>query len=187
MAGTFEITDTPLAGLKIIRRRPVPDSRGFFCRVFCAAELAAAGFTRPVSQANHTFTRKQGSVRGLHYQLQPAAEMKLVSCLKGEIFDVAVDVRRGSPTFLRWHGVRLAAGGFASLLVPEGFAHGYQALAPDSEVLYLNSSPYSPEHARALNALDPALAVGWPLPVSEQSERDRAVAFCGAGFEGMVV
>ena len=121
------IADLPLAGLKRIERQRLGDARGFLSRLFCAEELAAAGWSKPIAQINQTFTAKRGTVRGLHFQYPPHAEMKLVSCLRGEVWDVAVDVRAGSKTFLRWHAERLSADNGCALLIPEGFAHGFQA------------------------------------------------------------
>jgi dTDP-4-dehydrorhamnose 3,5-epimerase len=137
----FTVEATPLSGLKLIQRQKLEDSRGFFSRFFCAEELANAGFAQPVAQMNHTLTRRRGSVRGLHFQYPPHAEDKLVSCLHGEIFDVAIDIRRDSPTFLHWHAEKLSAENGRSLLIPKGFAHGFQALTDDAELLYVHSAP----------------------------------------------
>ena len=116
----FTISDLSLAGLKLITRQRLGDSRGFLSRLFCAEELAAAGWVKPVAQINHTYTAIRGTLRGMHFQRPPHAEMKLVSCLRGEVWDVAVDVRPGSPTFLCWHAERLSANNGQALLIPEG-------------------------------------------------------------------
>ena len=118
-----------------VQRQPLQDARGLFERMFCADELAAAGWTQPIAQINHSVTRQRGSVRGLHYQRPPHAEMKLVSCLRGEVWDVAVDLRAGSPTFLQWHAEHLSPSNACALLIPPGFAHGFQALTDDAELL----------------------------------------------------
>lgn len=183
----FEIIETPLAGLKVIRRKPIEDARGFLSRFFCAGELSRAGFTKAVAQINHTLTRKAGAVRGLHFQYPPAAEAKLISCIRGEVYDVAVDIRRGSPTFLRWHAELLTAANHKSFLLPEGFAHGCQALTADCEMLYLHSENFNPETVGTLNVSDPAIAVKWPLEITELSERDRRPPFLGADFKGVVL
>ena len=138
----FAVLDTPISGLKIIERQRLADERGFLSRMFCADELLAAGWSKPVEQINQTLTRRQGAIRGMHFQFPPHAEMKLVNCVRGEVWDVAVDLRRGSPTFLKWFGVALSPENGRALLVPEGFAHGFQVLAPDSELIYLHSCPY---------------------------------------------
>lgn len=181
----FDFHSTPLSGLTVVQRRPIEDSRGFFARFFCADEFRQAGFTKPIAQINHTLTRKKGAVRGLHFQWPPHAEAKVVSCLKGDIFDVAVDLRRGSPTFLSWHGEILSAENRKSLLIPEGFAHGFQTLTDDCELLYLHSASFHPESEGALNVSDPKLAIAWPLAMAELSERDRTHSFIGADFDGV--
>ena len=144
MSQRLVVEDTPLAGLKRVRRQPLGDARGFLVRLFCADELRDAGWRAPVAQVNQTRTRARGSVRGLHYQRPPHAETKLVHCLRGEVFDVAVDLRRGSPTFLRWHAERLSEDNGVALLIPEGFAHGLQTLADDVDMLYCHSAAYAP-------------------------------------------
>jgi dTDP-4-dehydrorhamnose 3,5-epimerase len=181
----FDVRATPLAGVMRIQRQRLEDARGFFSRFFCAEELAAAGFRAPVAQINHTLTRRCGSVRGLHFQHPPHAEDKLVSCLRGEIFDVAVDLRRGSPTFLQWHGEILSAQNATSLLIPKGFAHGFQTLGDDAELLYLHSAPYAAAAEGALNARDPALAIAWPLAFADVSDRDASHPFITAEFTGL--
>lgn len=181
----FDFTATGLVGLTVVGRKPIEDARGFFSRFWCAEELREAGWGKPIAQINHTLTRRRGAVRGMHFQHSPHAEAKLVSCLRGEVFDVAVDLRRGSPTFLRWHGEVLSAANHRSLLIPEGFAHGFQTLAEDCELLYLHSAPYQPGAEGAVNAADPRLGIAWPLPISEQSDRDRAHAMLAADFPGI--
>jgi len=178
-------TSTPLPGLHVVQRRRLEDSRGYFSRLFCSEELAAVGFTRPVAQVNLTLTRRRGTVRGLHFQYPPNAEDKFVSCLRGEVFDVAVDLRRGSPTFLQWHAERLSAENQRSLLIPRGFAHGFQALSDDCELVYLPSMPYAPAAEGALNVRDPALAIEWPLPIADLSPRDASHPHVGASFPGL--
>lgn len=181
----FEILDTPLAGLRCVQRQRLGDGRGHLTRLFCAEELAAAGWHQPVAQINHTLTATRGTVRGLHYQRPPQAEMKLVSCLAGEVWDVAVDLRAGSPTFLHWHAERLSAENGRALLIPEGFAHGFQALRDDVQMLYLHSAAYAPEAEAALQVLDPRLAIAWPLPVHKLSPRDASHALLSADFRGV--
>lgn len=169
----FAINDLPLSGLKLIERQMLGDARGFLSRVFCAEELSLVGWKKPISQINLTMTAKRGTVRGMHFQHPPHSEMKLVICVRGSIFDVAVDLRASSPTFLQWHAEELSAQNSRALLIPEGFAHGFQTLTDDCELLYLHSMPYAPSAEGALNAQDPALAVNWPLAITELSERDR--------------
>ena len=183
----FEFIPTPLTGLMRVQRKAIEDHRGFLSRFYCAEEFRTAGMTKSIAQINHTLTRKRGAVRGLHFQHPPHAEIKLVSCLKGEIWDVAIDLRRGSPTFLQWHAEILSAANRASLLIPEGYAHGFQALSEDCELIYLHTAAYHPEAEGALNVSDPRLAIAWPLPIEDLSERDRTHALIGPDFAGIAL
>lgn len=187
MNSRLDILDTPLQGLKVIQRKPIGDFRGFLERMFCSAELQPLIQGKGIMQINHTMTAKRGTVRGMHFQHPPHAEIKFVSCLRGEVFDVAVDLRHNSPTFQRWHAEILSAENHKTLMIPEGYAHGFQALTEDCELLYLHTAPFHPEAEGALNVADPALAIAWPLPVSELSERDQAHLFIGTRFSGIHV
>lgn len=178
----FALMPTPLQGVVCVQRQPVADARGFLARMFCAQELAAAGWQWPVAQINHTCTALRGTVRGLHYQRPPAAEAKLVSCLRGAVWDVAVDLRANSPTYLRWHAQELSAANGCALLIPPGCAHGFQALQDDTEMLYLHSAPYTPALEGGLHPQDATLAIGWPLPVQGLSGRDAAHPQWADGF-----
>jgi dTDP-4-dehydrorhamnose 3,5-epimerase len=185
MTNSFDISPTPLGGLMLVTRRQPADARGFFSRLFCAREMAEIGWRTPVAQINHSLTRQRGAVRGLHFQHPPHAEDKYVSCLRGAVFDVAVDLRAGSPTFLRWHGETLSAANGRSLLIPQGFAHGFQALERDCEMIYLHSQPYAREAEGGLRINDPRLAIAWPDPVTELSERDAGHALLADDFPGL--
>ena len=164
---------TPLADLTVIETTPIADDRGQFSRVFCAAECAVLRPGLHWVQINVSRTYHKGTVRGLHFPYPPAAEVKLIRCLRGRVFDVAVDLRAGSPTFLRWHGIELDADGATQFFIPEGFAHGFQALTDDAQLLYLHSAAWNRETEGGLRHDDPALAIGWPLPVARISDRDR--------------
>lgn len=179
------LLDLPMAGLKLVKRTLLGDSRGFFSRVFCASELASAGWASPIAQVNHTYTQRGGTVRGLHYQRPPHAEMKLVSCLRGEVWDVAVDLRQGSPTFLHWHAQVLSAENGLALLIPQGFAHGFQALSDDVELLYCHSAPYAAAAEAGLNPQDERLAITWPLQVAGLSPRDAGRPPITPEFQGV--
>ena len=183
----FAITDLPLAGLKLVERQRLGDSRGFLSRLFCAEEMAATGWHKPIAQVNHTCTATRGTVRGMHFQHPPHAEMKLVTCIRGEVWDVAVDLRNDSPTFLQWHAATLSADNGRALLLPEGCAHGFQALVDDVELLYCHSAAYCPSADAGLNPLDARLAISWPLAIAELSARDAAHPLIGNGFEGVRV
>ncbi|WP_320189045.1 dTDP-4-dehydrorhamnose 3,5-epimerase family protein [Agrobacterium rosae] len=183
----FTDSELPLAGLKLVERQNLGDHRGFLSRIFCAEELANAGWTKPIAQINLTRTTQQGAVRGMHFQHPPYSEMKLVNCVRGAVLDVAVDLRANSPTFLKWHAEELSADNRRSLLIPEGFAHGFQTLTDDCEILYFHSAPYVPNSEGALNALDPALKVSWPLAITEMSERDRLHPHLTEKFTGLTL
>jgi dTDP-4-dehydrorhamnose 3,5-epimerase len=183
----FRILDTPIAGLKIVERSARSDERGFLARLFCSEELAPAGWGKPVAQINQTLTRRQGAVRGMHFQLPPHAEMKLVNCIRGEVWDVAVDLRRGSPTFLKWFGMHLSAQNGHALLIPEGFAHGFQTLVEDCELIYFHTCAYHAASEGAVHPEDPRVAVRWPQAITEMSTRDRGHPMLSPAFQGILV
>ena len=172
-------------GLRVIERKPIGDTRGSLTRLFCVEELAAAGWNAPVKQINHTFTARRGTLRGMHYQRPPHAETKLISCLRGEVWDVAVDVRKGSPTFLKWFATTLSAENNRALLIPQGFAHGFQTLTDDVDLLYCHSALYAPDAEAGLHPLDPRLAIDWPLPHHDISERDQGHPLINATYKGV--
>lgn len=185
MSGRFDVLATPIDGLRVLQRKPIGDSRGYLERLFCTDELQALLPGKRIEQINHTLTSGRGTVRGLHFQHPPHAEMKFVHCLRGEVFDVAVDLRRGSPTFLRWHAEVLSAGNHRTFLIPEGFAHGFQTLGDECEMLYFHTAPYRQDAEGGLHPQDPRLAVAWPLQVAGLSPRDAAHAFLDAHFGGV--
>ena len=184
---SFDFLTTPLEDLLVVQRKAIEDHRGFLSRLYCGEEFRGAGIKKAIAQINHTLTQKKGAVRGLHFQHPPYAEAKLVSCLKGKIWDVAVDLRRDSPTYLRSHGEILSAENRRSLFIPEGCAHGFQTLTEDCELIYLHSAAYHSEAEGALNVADPRLDIAWPLPIDDLSERDRSHPFISSGFEGIVL
>jgi dTDP-4-dehydrorhamnose 3,5-epimerase len=166
---------TPLAGSYVIAPEPIADNRGFFARLFCATAFAERGLNPHLDQISLSQNIHAGTVRGLHLQRPPAAECKLVRVTAGAVFDVILDVRAGSATYGRWFGIELSAANRKLLYIPEGFAHGFQTLAPDSEVTYHISRGYSPEHAAGIAYNDPDLAIAWPFPPPVViSERDAA-------------
>jgi len=184
----FDFIQTSLPDLMLVQRKAAEDNRGFLSRFYCIEAFAEAGMEKPIVQINQTLTRKKGAVRGLHFQHPPHTEIKFVSCLKGEVLDVAVDIRRTSPTFLQWHGEILSAANHKSLLIPEGYAHGFQALTEDCELIYLHTSAYHPDAEGALNVTDPALSIDWPLPVIDLSKRDQNHPFVNnINFKGITL
>jgi len=181
----FVLEKTPIDALHVIQRQPMGDERGYLERMFCGDELKPIIGQRSIMQINHTLTEKAGTVRGMHFQHPPHAEMKLVSCLRGKVFDVAVDLRKGSPTFLNWHAEVLTETNHKTFVIPEGFAHGFQTLTDDCELLYLHTAAYAPDAEVGLNALDPRLAIAWPMPIAERSARDQQHAMLTPEFMGL--
>lgn len=178
---------TALAGVVVIETQSFIDSRGSFARLFCVQELASAIGERQIEQINLSRTTAVGAVRGLHFQQPPHSEMKLVRCLKGRVWDVAVDLRSGSKTFLRWHAEELTAENARMLVIPEGCAHGFQVLEADSELLYLHTASYSTQAETGIRFDDSRLGITWPLPPGELSERDRVLPVLMPDFAGVVV
>ena len=162
----------PLSGAYLIHLERRIDARGTFARAFCAREFAAQGLTASFVQANISTNTRAGTVRGLHFQRAPHGEAKLVQCVKGSIYDVVVDIRKESSTYLRWTGVELSDDNGVMVYVPEGFAHGYQTLSDGANVLYLVSEFYTPEVEDGLRYSDPKIAIDWPLAVSGISDKD---------------
>lgn len=158
----------------LIELAPIPDDRGFFARAFAADEFAAQGLDPRVAQVSMSYNRLKGTLRGMHFQRAPSAEAKLVRCIRGAIFDVAVDLRPDSPTYLRWVSTELTADNRRAVYIPEGFAHGFQTLQDDCDVFYQVSSPYAPALADGVRYDDPAFGIQWPLAVAVMSERDRS-------------
>jgi dTDP-4-dehydrorhamnose 3,5-epimerase len=164
---------TPLDGLVLLRRSRHEDDRGLFERVYCAESLGRLGLDAGCVQVNHSVSRSRGTLRGLHFQHASAAETKIVSCLFGALFDVAVDVRPSSPTHLQWYGVRLDNDAPSSLYVPPGFAHGFVTLQPNTVVLYASSAQWALEYESGIRYNDPAVGIDWPEPVTVLSDKDR--------------
>jgi dTDP-4-dehydrorhamnose 3,5-epimerase len=185
MTDRFDIAETSLSGLMVISRKPRRDERGYLERLYDADDLSSLFGHRIVMQINRTLTHDRGTVRGMHFQLPPYAELKFVSCLRGSVFDVAVDLRQGSPTFLEWHAAILSAENGQSLLIPEGFAHGFQTLTENCEMLYLHTEAYQPTQERGLHPEDCRIGIEWPQPVSGLSPRDAAHPRLTDEFQGI--
>lgn len=183
----FSVAPLPLDGLKRIERTVASDTRGQFSRLFCAEDLAGAGWDEPVAQVNHSTTFGSGTLRGMHYQVPPNAETKLVFCIRGRIWDVALDLRQGSSTFLGVHGEELSETNHHGLLIPKGFAHGFQVLGERAELIYFHSAPYAPDAERRVHPLDPMLDIGWPLAARNLSNQDSSAPFLEQRFEGVAV
>lgn len=178
-AKDMQIEETPLPGVLILTPRRFGDTRGWFSEVWNRRTLAAEGITIDFVQDNHSYSRDVGTVRGLHFQSPPHAQAKLVRCGRGRVFDVAVDIRKGSPTFGKWTGIELSAENGRQLLIPAGFLHGFVTREPDSELLYKCSDYYAPDCDGAVRFDDPDIGIDWGIDPQKAilSEKDRAAPF----------
>ncbi len=176
---------TPLEGSYVIELKPFVDERGWFARTYSKAEFAAIGFDGEWVQLNHSFTEKAGTIRGLHFQVPPFREVKLVRCIRGKVWDVIVDIREGSPTFLQWFGTELSEHDMKLLYIPEGFAHGFQTLTDGCEMIYHHSKAYTPGFEGGLRYNDPMVNISWKQEVTVISERDKQHPLLTAGFKGI--
>lgn len=165
-------SETNLGGAYVIEPQFIQDERGFFARVWCKREMGELGLNTNLAQSNISFNKYRGTLRGMHRQIEPAAEVKLVRCTKGAIYDVIVDLRPDSPTHMQWFGVELTEQNHKMLYVPAGFAHGYQTLEDNSEVFYQVSEFYAPQYERGARYNDPAFGIVWPLEVASVSDKD---------------
>ena len=181
----MEFVATAIAGAFEVRHDVRSDERGRFRRQYCEREFAAAGFNTRWVQVNQSVTLGAGSIRGMHFQNPPSAEAKLVGCTFGRAYDVAVDLRRGSPTFLKWVVVEIDEA--RSFYIPEGCAHGFQALTGEVHLTYLHSAGYAPEAEGGIRFDDRAVGIGWPLPPGTISDRDRSFALIDQHFEGVTL
>ncbi len=167
----LSIETAPIEDLFVIKSNPVSDNRGYFERLFCDDELKPI-LKKPIKQINHSLTKKKGSIRGMHYQLPPMAETKIIKCIRGSIFDVAIDLREDSPTFLKWCGEIISENNSKMFFVPEGFAHGFQTLEDNTELLYFHTESFNEKYYDGILYNDPKIAIDWPLNLSEISSRD---------------
>jgi dTDP-4-dehydrorhamnose 3,5-epimerase len=174
-----------LAGSYLIKPKYFSDKRGSFGRLLCKDEFEEQGLSHKIVQVNHSINSTKGSVRGMHYQKPPYCEVKVIKCIKGSVWDVIVDIRKGSSTFLQWTAVELSAANQKMIYVPQGFAHGFQVLESDSELLYMHTEMYTPGYEGALNYCDSALNINWPLPITEISEKDSTQPVINVKFKGL--
>ena len=163
------------------------DDRGLFARVFCQNELLNILHGKNIVQINHSLTKQKGAFRGMHSQYPPKAEIKIVKCLRGSVFDVIIDLRKGSPTFLKWHEEILSSENMKMMYIPEGFAHGFQTLEENCELLYLHTEFYSPKHEGGVRYNDPKVGIKWPLEVRDISERDKKHPLLAEDFQGIEI
>jgi dTDP-4-dehydrorhamnose 3,5-epimerase len=168
----MKFNKTKIKGLYITELEPFSDDRGFFVRAYCNKELEEVNIEKPIKQINHSLTSEVGVIRGMHYQNHPYSEIKMVRCISGEVFDVAVDLRQDSDTFLQWHGEYLSAENFKMMIIPEGFAHGFQVIKPNSELLYFHTESYIQKAESGVLFNDEKIGIKWPLQVASTSDRD---------------
>jgi dTDP-4-dehydrorhamnose 3,5-epimerase len=183
----LSIEELAIAGVYLIRSSIFGDQRGQFARWFCANELNSILGTKTLCQVNMSLTHHQGSVRGLHFQHPPYCETKLIRCIRGKIWDVAVDLRAGSPTFLKHISIELSADNPTMIVIPEGIAHGFQSLENNSQLLYMHTEFYTPEAESGLNIHDPILNICWPQPITEVSVRDENLENLTSEFTGLTL
>lgn len=177
--------ETPLKGSYVIELQPHADDRGWFARTFCKEEFSRIGHDKEWLQLNHSYTKNRGLVRGIHYQLPPLGEIKLVRCIAGEIYDVIVDIRKNSSTFLKFFGLELSAENKKMMYIPEGFAHGFQTLTEDCELIYHHTAMYTPAMEAGLRYDDELLGIQWPIPITAMSQKDRAHDYLDKDFKGI--
>jgi dTDP-4-dehydrorhamnose 3,5-epimerase len=178
-------TAAPLTGAFVIDLKPFSDERGWFVRYYCKNEFAEIGHTREWVQLNQSVSYQKGTVRGMHFQHPPFREIKMVRCIAGAVYDVIIDLRTGSTTFLQWFGAELSAANNRMLYIPEGFAHGFQTLADNSALLYHHTELYTPGAEGGIRHDDPVFSISWPLPVAVISERDTQHPFIDKNFKGI--
>lgn len=186
MSNRFNISNTKLKSVKVIERKLLGDTRGYLERLFCLEDFTGILNGKIISQINHTYTKSAGTIRGLHFQQPPFSETKFITCIKGTVFDVAVDLRHGSSEFLQHHAEILSAENHKTLFIPEGFAHGFQTLTDDCEMIYFHTAPYVADSEGGLNALDPLISIQWPQAISDQSEKDKNHPMLLKNFKGLI-
>jgi dTDP-4-dehydrorhamnose 3,5-epimerase len=183
----IRLLPTPINGVSVAQSHVNTDHRGSFSRLFCARELSEVIGERQILQSNQSVTVIVGAIRGMHFQRPPHAELKMVRCLRGRVWDVAVDLRAGSSTFLQWHAEELSPDNARALVIPEGCAHGFQVLEPGSELLYFHTAYYVPEAEGGVRYDDPLLSIKWPRPVSDVSVRDQRHPYLSSEFRGISI
>ena len=177
--------ETSLKGSYVITIEPVEDERGWFARTYCKNEFLSIGHMKEWVQMNHSFTKQKGTVRGMHYQRPPYGEIKLVRCIAGSVYDVIIDLRANSATYLQYFGIELSAVNKKMIYIPEGFAHGFQALSNDAELVYNHSQFYLPGVEAGVRYNEPSINIKWPLELTNISERDISHPFIDANFKGL--
>jgi dTDP-4-dehydrorhamnose 3,5-epimerase len=181
------ISPTYINELFVAQTTLIKDSRGSFSRLFCIKDLTKVFGERNIVQINQSITTDVGAVRGMHFQYPPHSEMKLVRCIRGKVWDVAVDMRKGSPAFLKWYAEELSGENQKMMIIPEGFAHGFQVLEPDSQLLYLHTAFYSSSSEGGIHPMDPVISIEWPLTVTQLSIKDELRPMINQEFKGISI
>lgn len=181
----MKFIETSLKGLYVVTPKKIEDNRGLFTRTFCKKEFTQIGYNNELVQFNQSFNLKKGTIRGMHYQKKPFSETKLIRCVKGKVFDVAVDIRKGSPTFLQHFGVELTEENMLSIFIPEGFAHGFQTLENNTSLIYHHSEYYRPEADAGVRYNDETLKIMWPVEAVNLSEKDENYPLITENFKGI--
>ncbi len=176
---------TKIEGLYTIEPEPFEDKRGKFFRVFCKDEFNKIGHLKEIVQINQSYTKNRGTIRGMHFQYPPKAEIKIVKCTSGSVFDVAIDLRRNSSTFLKWHSDVLSSENMKMMYIPEGFAHGFQTLENNCELIYFHTEFFNPKYEGGVNYYDPKVNIQWPLDITGISENDKKISFLNENFKGI--
>ena len=183
----MEFISTTLEGLYVIKHNILSDDRGLFARTFCKSEFDKIGFKKEFVQFNHSFNLAKGTLRGMHFQKKPFCESKLIRCVHGSVYDVAVDVRKNSPTFLKHFAVELSSSNFLSILIPEGFAHGFQTLEDNTSLIYHHTQFYNPEADAGIKYNDSKLMINWPLQIINLSKKDLSYENINQNFKGIEI
>ena len=183
----MKFINTKIKDLSIIKLEPFQDYRGKFTRIFCKDELRQIGLTKEIVQVNQSLTKIKGAIRGMHFQYPPDAEIKIIKCVNGTIFDVAIDLRKNSSTFLKWHGEVLTGENPKMIYIPEGFAHGFQAMEDNSEIIYFNTAFYNPQNEGGIRYNDPKINIDWPIEITDVSEKDRKHSLIDSTFSGLII
>jgi dTDP-4-dehydrorhamnose 3,5-epimerase len=183
----MKFNETKIKGLYVAELEPLNDNRGFFTRAYCNKKLRKAGVAKSIKQINHSLTSVVGTIRGMHYQNSPYTEAKMVRCIAGEVFDVVIDIRKHSDTFLHWHGEYLSSKNLKMMVIPEGFAHGFQVIKPNSELLYLHTESYEKSSESGILFNDEKIGIEWPLQAADISDRDLKHKMVGKEFKGISI
>lgn len=176
-----------LKGAYLIEPEPFSDERGMFFRFYCRKEFHKINHSKEWVQLNHSITNIKGTIRGMHYQKPPFSEIKMVKCIRGSVFDIIIDIRKNSPTFLQWYGAELSESNRLMMYIPEGFAHGFQSLSHDCHLIYHHSEYYEPGVEAGLRYDDPLVSIKWPLPITLLSDRDQEHPLLTNQFKGIEI